>query len=524
MNSHTRQNRWFGLFVVCCASFAFLAASTPLQAATIIEAASGSRRDIQAAVDGLGGRGVVVIPPGIFDFEVGNATSDPFGVILPADDITIIGSGPDRTRLHRPVDRSIYFFYAYRKTGIRISGFTLEGSTLAGSAAMDVGVTFSGSVDFRVDHMRFSHLGDTGVKTYAANASDPNPANRYPSRGVVDHSEFRDVYRSMIGNYGYGVAVYGIDAVPNPEVPFGSPEATFVEDSIFAGCRHAVASNNAAHYVFRYNDVSANRSAPDIDAHGQEYGSAYGTDWIEAYHNVVHDPLEYSDWSVHIRGGKGALWANCFRGYTGDIRLTEDTPQATGPVYIWNNQRMDAEGTFSPACINSCANCRYSLAPPPSYSPYPYPHPLVTDLVAAAGADRSVLVDSGGVADVSMDGSGSTTAAGSIVAYRWYDRGQLIATGVRPTLHVARGTHAIVLEVERSDGREEHDVALVEVTDASDTIPPSAPTNLRMTSIVATAHDSEPAWVATPSPYDSCIRTSPVLTGARERQSRNGPH
>ena len=49
-----------------------------------------------------------------------------------------------------------------------------------------------------------------------------------------------------------------------------------------------------------------------------------------------------------------------------------------------------------------------------------------------------------------------------------------------------------------------------------DTRPAHSPVNASPPTSRSTAHDSGPAWVASPSPYETSIRyTSPVLTGAR---------
>jgi hypothetical protein len=74
--------------------------------------------------------------------------------------------------------------------------------------------------------------------------------------------------------------------------------------------------------------------------------------------------------------------------------------------------------------------------------------------------------DGSGQAEVFVDGSGSTASPGSIVAYRWYLGETLVSECMMDILSVPLGLHLLLLEVERDDGLEEHDLAVVEVLEA----------------------------------------------------------
>ncbi len=178
------------------------------------------------------------------------------------------------------------------------------------------------TVDFRVDHCFFTRTGRSGVWTSHA------------SSGVVDHCEFADLYKTTVANLGYGVEIGGIDILEGE--PFGSARGIFIEDSSFRLCRHAVASNRGARYVFRNNYVAQNQIAHAVDAHGTEFGSAVGTEWVDVHDNPIEAPI-FTRYAVRIRGGQGLVWNNMFIGYDQGIELTQDTPQVTGPVYIWQN-------------------------------------------------------------------------------------------------------------------------------------------------------------------------------------------
>jgi len=83
---------------------------------------------------------------------------------------------------------------------------------------------------------------------------------------------------------------------------------------------------------------------------------------------------------------------------------------------------------------------------------------------ADAGADRTVTdADNSGSETVTLDGSGSTDADGSIVSYVWTEGGTQLTTGVSPTVDLAVGTHTIVLTVTDDDGATDSATVVVTV-------------------------------------------------------------
>ena len=157
------------------------------------------------------------------------------------------------------------------------------------------------------------------------------------------------------------------------------PQATVVEDCRFARCRHAIASNKGARYVFRHNYVTSGVIAHAIDAHGAEYHSAVGGEWLDVYENVLEQPNHeapyYDGWAVRVRGGKGAVHDNLVRGYHVGVELTEETDQPCGPVYVWGNTLEPSGGTMVQA-RRTRGSPESVEAAPPGYRPHPYPHPL----------------------------------------------------------------------------------------------------------------------------------------------------
>ncbi|MBW2527174.1 MAG: right-handed parallel beta-helix repeat-containing protein, partial [Deltaproteobacteria bacterium] len=429
---------------ICLAA---LATASTAFADPIVIAPGGTRDELQAVMDGLTEPTVVLIPPGEWEC-IGT-------VLVTTDGVTILGSGAEQTRLYRSTDnadtglRDSPFIRASSVDRLRVTGLRIDGVSDSTSGAMERGIQVNDGTDLRVDHCTTSYLGFSGVVTYGS------------SRGVVDHCRMLEHFKPVINNLGYGVTVFGDDTYWNE--PYGTAEATFIEDSFFTGARHASASNRGARYVFRYNHVTANEVSHAIDAHGDEYNgsSDAGTEWIEVYENLVDSPV-YTSTAIRIRGGGGLIWNNEVHGYSYGVGLTENTPQETGPVWIWSN----TWGSGVTALGGMTGTPEYYTSAPSSYTPYTYPHPLVTDLDVQAGPDMVVAYDAS-ASNIFLDGSQTSTDAGSIAAYRWIeDADQIISTCSRDIVDLAEGKHVLVLEVERDDGYTEVDSMVVDVQPA----------------------------------------------------------
>jgi len=436
-----------GSLITVIATVALLAASAPEARATVITVVpSGEQAELQAAVDaaaGLTEPAVILLGPGAWEL---------FGTVnVGVSHLTILGAGPDRTLLYRDHEDAAPFFRIQDAVGVRVSGIALRGSTDPTSATLEVGIRVGNSIDFRIDHCRFTFLGNSGIMTQG------------DTRGVIDHSTFDDIFKDAIANYGYGVSIYGVGLMEAE--PFGSARATFIEDSVLAGCRHATASNNGARYVLRHSLVTANEYSHAIDAHGDEYNSTdAGTEWIDVHHVRVENPV-YTSNAVRIRGGLGVIWSNEITGYNVAVNLTENTPQETGPVYVWDNTL--SAGTTP---VSTGAGSEAVLAAPTGYVPYRYPHPLVDDLVAAAGPDGRYFTSPGsGQAEVFLDARASTAAEGIVAATRWFLGDQFLSDCAVDVQALPPGHHLILLEVERDDGLLEHDLAVIEVIDVAET-------------------------------------------------------
>jgi hypothetical protein len=72
---------------------------------------------------------------------------------------------------------------------------------------------------------------------------------------------------------------------------------------------------------------------------------------------------------------------------------------------------------------------------------------------ANAGPDQTVTDSGGDGAEVvSLNGSASSDADGSIVGYEWREGATVIAVGASPSVSLAVGTHTLTLRLTDNDG------------------------------------------------------------------------
>lgn len=342
--------------------------------ARVINSSSGSTNAIQSAINQASAGDTVMIPAGTFTYS---------GTITISSGITILGAGKNATVLKKSGSSTTALFVISNSERTTIGNLSLVGIESSSSRLQDNGIRINNSKDFHIFEIAFRHFGYSAV--YA----------KGNCRGVIRKCDFIDIYRSTIGNLGYGVVVYGDrDGAWSRPLDLGTENAVYVEDCYFRNNRHAIASNDGSRYVFRYNTVMDNAgNFQPIDAHGREYGSPRGSRSYEVYGNTVDNTVRNSWCQVFIRGGDGVIFDNTFLGGTnstpillanrsdgGHTSTSYPAPDQTRLLYVWNNKV--ASGNTVGVTVRSGHTSFFQLGRDyfhekmPGYTPYTYPHPL----------------------------------------------------------------------------------------------------------------------------------------------------
>ncbi len=325
---------------------------------------------VQGAVNSGNTGDVVNIPAGTCDWG-SNTLTVPGGVSLRgAGRTSTIIRGSSGTNDLITIDCS------NGKTS-NFSDMTLIGK--ANPAIWDGGLTLlNGCKDFMVFNSKFSDFVNHGLSVEGN------------SRGVIFNNNFFNNFRAgqTGGTTGYGVVVYGDSTWPPLEL--GTANAVFVEDNIFSGNRHNIASNNGSRYVFRHNTVTAPEPVKNfalVDAHGFTSSPRGSRSW-EVYNNTFSTNLLTSDAArtvMGIGGGDGVIFNNILLNphtVSRTIELWAPQQTSTYPAkdqmtsgYFWNNS---PNILCNDAPANFVEGRDYFLYARPGYAPYAYPHPLRT--------------------------------------------------------------------------------------------------------------------------------------------------
>ena len=93
--------------------------------------------------------------------------------------------------------------------------------------------------------------------------------------------------------------------------------------------------------------------------------------------------------------------------------------------------------------------------------------PVPTIPIANAGPDQATVdTDDNGNEEITLNGSASTDADGTIVGYVWTRNGTQIATGVNPTVTLPAGVTNVVLTVTDNDGNTDTDEVVITIEEA----------------------------------------------------------
>ncbi len=354
--------------------------------AQVIQAAGGSRVEIQSAIDAAPNGATIIIPSG-------NFTIDGKSVVINKN-IVIKGAGENATKITSNVSGG-YAFTIPRgsRQFVRITGICINGNGSSGAIRV-VGDNYS----FRIDDCIFKRCRSRAIETFGN------------AKGVIDHCTFID-------NGITDIVVYGDnDASWNRPLTLGTDNAVYVEDcefshSALSGDWHSIGSNHGSRYVFRHNTIrdDAKVNSTPIDAHGNfEYGR--GSRSYEIYDNTVYSGHSFQ--GIYIRGGTGVIFDNNLSGdYTYPLVLEDyrsfnkngssyycDSYPCIDQIhelYIWNNH---ISGKLITAFIQNRGLTRnhiqegrdFFLHKKVDYRPFTYPHPLIKGNDAWQSAEKMV--------------------------------------------------------------------------------------------------------------------------------------
>ncbi len=363
---------------------------------------------VQAAVDSAKDGEVVRLP-------AGTATWDQTLIFPDNKTIILMGNGPDETIISGTINapRSLINMGKSRSCISNI-GFKLSNDNGDGISV--------GGKGWRIDNCKFENLISETIEGVVV--WGPAMDNGCPV-GIVDHCEFINARVLVVGDA--ALLAHEIWAEP---LGLGTNNALFVEDCIFNFKKfgNAIDANYGGRYVFRYNNLTD----VYIEAHSVQGNNRAARSW-EIYHNIISQK-ELSMWTpFFIRGGTGVIFNNEILGSWSSPTITVDNrrsfetfdvsgtcdgtslwdgnieangypardqigrstdtwlwteenpypPQELSPFYQWNNSFNGSQ--IEVYVHNNCGTHIkenrdfYNFTAMLGYSPYIYPHPLITE-------------------------------------------------------------------------------------------------------------------------------------------------
>ena len=357
-----------------------------------IIAKSGNYIDVQNAINKARRGDTVVIPAGTWTWKK---------TVNSYEGISLRGAGKNSTiiKLANVNNSNMLLFKinADGKGGFSFSNMTLRGNganiCLKGKGKVtDSGIHMHGKFkDFRISNCAFDGFSWAGIRL----VGDRGKCHGHAT-GVIYKCSFTNMfYTDGSMSLGYGVSVRG--KVSDWKLCLGTNNAVFVEDCIFERCRHTIAANNSARYVFRHNKVKNNYYPwAAVDAHGQ-YLSSHGTRSYEIYENEFSGGINYRNgeykntWNIGIRGGDGVIFSNTFSDVWRPVCISVEggikgkkypVADQTRDLWLWNNQHKGKPLKVINAGVrNNMTDFfkegrDYHFKKKTGYKPYTYPHPL----------------------------------------------------------------------------------------------------------------------------------------------------
>jgi hypothetical protein len=386
--------------------------------AATISATSCSRNDVGAAVDSAENGDTVLIPAGNCTWTTSLTVADKY--------LTIQGAGSGLTIITDGVSKALYpnipqvLHWTPKDGGLsRLTGITFKGG-LVKDGNRGIVVIIGPSRQVRVDHCKFIPTNTSALFVYGV-------------EGVIDHNLF-----DLSAHGGYAIYVMGDgygDASWAKGSTLGTVENMFVEDNVIMHDQtkgfhyYGVDGWSGSRVVYRYNQFIATT----IGNHGTESAGRWRSQrQFEIYNNTWTWDMMGNAFSsvIGVRGGTGVVFNNTltitnglpskflifqhYRAFTSyppwglcpgpwDLRadrcidqtgvgqgvlLSPDFSmpapvgwpnQVDDPAYIWNNTINGVVGiaaATTPTVVRENRDFYQKIKP--GYTPYTYPHPLVT--------------------------------------------------------------------------------------------------------------------------------------------------
>lgn len=419
------------------------------RAGVTINARTVSLADVSAAVALASEGDTVVVPAGTARWALplnitkgitlqGATTVDTSSALGTANDRTIIlddGVAPNQI-----ITVTLSPNQVFRMTGLTLAAGTSTAVNGQGVNVSGICPGASGTGSFRVDHCHFSNLNrnvdlQLGGWLY----------------GVIDHCLFYgggmaiNIHHDRWGNT---PQAYGDGSWAEPPY-FGSNKFVFIEDNCIDnstnnGSTAGIDAKHGARFVVRYNHMNSGITGP----HGTEGQRSRGARVMEFYNNIVSYSFDFPS-GTNFRSGTGVVHDNqyinkchgigniqAYRTFhdfgppfgqangtnkwdqndgSGHLQVAIDQPgrgksdlvtgdnptpafphNALEPIYVWGNsvQNPNYSGMDTMAPMVEGRDI-HNNTPMPGYTPYTYPHPLVTGAPAPLAPPTNLRVTPG---------------------------------------------------------------------------------------------------------------------------------
>jgi hypothetical protein len=393
------------LAVICLALLGYLTVS--LRAGTLAAASCG-RTDVQSAINIAKPGDTVVIPAGTCTWTA--------QVLVSEKAITLQGAGVGQTIIRNGYSSGAMLAFHFRagQATTFLTGITFDAARLDTGSNPVVSLSGGGTNQFRLHHFSMTNLLERGI------AIDMDGREM---SGVVDHCTME---MPVTSGGSKAISIFG--AGGGDHTPFSRPLALgtntyiFIEDCTFTfgGPNDgALDAYNGARYVFRHNVVTNT----NVSHHGADSGGYRSTHSFEIYNNSFSSSVR--DRMHYFRGGTGVVFNNSYTGNYSTFEITnyrsdeshapwgqcngssswDGNAESNGypcldqigvvfdanggqgyafqPLYEWGNTLNGVDLDARVAQHNASIHIKqgrdfFNDMVRPGYTPYIYPHPLVT--------------------------------------------------------------------------------------------------------------------------------------------------